>query len=221
MLTMAKVRVMLADDHAIIRDGLKLLVDAQPDMTVVGEAADGRSAVAQAHALLPDIIVMDVSMPQLNGVEATMQLATTAPAVKVLMLSVHEESNYVRRLFAAGARGYVLKRSAGEILIQAVRTVAAGEIYLDPLLTGTVITGVVKPAARAGKLTAVELSERETEVLRLVARGYVSKEIADQLGVNSKTVATYRLRAMEKLGLNSRAAIVRYALQQGWLQEES
>jgi DNA-binding NarL/FixJ family response regulator len=217
---MDKVRVVLADDHAIIRDGLKLLVDAQPDMTVVGEAGDGRSAVAQAQELAPDVIVMDISMPQLNGVEATAHLAATAPTVKVLVLSVHEESTYVRRLFAAGARGYLLKRSAGHVLLQAVRTVAAGEIYLDPLLTGTVITGLLKPAARAADLPLGELSERETEVLRLLARGYVSKEIADQLGVNSKTVDTYKARAMEKLGLKSRAAIVRYALQQGWLQEE-
>ena len=218
---MAKLRVVLADDHAIIRDGLKLLIDAQPDMTVVGEAGDGRCAVAQAQELVPDVIIMDISMPQLNGVEATTQLTAIVPAIKVLVLSVHQESNYVRRLFAAGARGYVLKRSAGDVLIQAVRTVAAGELYLDPLLTGTVIIGLVKPAARAGDLPLLELSERETEVLRLVARGYLSKEIAEQLGVNSKTIDTYKARAMEKLGVTSRAAIVRYALQQGWLQEDA
>lgn len=218
---MAKLRVVLADDHAIIRDGLKLLIDAQPDMTVVGEAGDGRSAVAQAQELVPDVIIMDISMPQLNGVEATTQLTAIVPAIKVLVLSVHEESNYVRRLFAAGARGYVLKRSAGDVLIQAMRTVAAGELYLDPLLTGTVLIGLVKPAARAGDLPLIELSERETEVLRLVARGYLSKEIAEQLGVNSKTIDTYKARAMEKLGVTSRAAIVRYALQQGWLQEDA
>jgi two-component system, NarL family, response regulator NreC len=217
----AKERVVLVDDHAILREGLKLLVNAQPDMTVVGEAGDGRSAVAQAQSLVPDIIVMDISMPQLNGLEATMQLTATMPAVKVLVLSVHADSNYMRHLFAAGAKGYVLKRSAGNVLIQALRTVAAGELYLDPLLTGAVITDLVKPTARAGDLPLIELSERETEVLRLVARGYISKEIAEQLGVNSKTVDTYKARAMEKLGLNSRAAIVRYALQQGWLQGSS
>lgn len=218
---MTKVRVLLADDHAIIRDGLKLLVDAQPDMTVVGEADDGRSAVAQAQVLRPDIVVMDISMPQLNGIDATTQLTASLPAVNVLGLSVHAEITYVRRLFAAGAKGYILKRSAGEVLIHAVRAVAAGEIYLDPSLTRTFVIGTARPAAVGDDLQATELSEREAEVLRLLARGYVSKEIADRLGVSNKTVDTYKARAMEKLGLASRAAIVRYALQQGWLQEDA
>jgi DNA-binding NarL/FixJ family response regulator len=217
---MAKLRVLLADDHAIIRDGLKLLVESQPDMTIVGEAGDGSSAVALAQTLLPDVVVMDISMPQLNGIDATTQLTSTVPAVKVLGLSVHAETTYVRRLFAAGARGYIVKRSAGDVLIHALRAVACGEVYLDPSLTHAFVVGTARPAAGEDP-HAAELSEREAEVLRLLAHGYVSKEIADRLGVSNKTVDTYKARAMEKLGLESRAAIVRYALRRGWLQEEA
>ncbi|GAB4215954.1 MAG: response regulator transcription factor [Roseiflexaceae bacterium] len=217
---MASTRLLLADDHGIILDGLKVLLMAQPDLLVVGVAHDGRSAIEQAQALLPDVVIMDISMPDLNGIKATARLTQVAPGIRVLVLSVHEESSYVRMLFDAGAAGYVLKRSVADVLLQAVRAVAAGERYLDPLLAGKVVDGLLRTPPDRRAPGQAELSERETEVLRLVARGYVSREIAAQLGVNSKTVDTYKTRAMEKLGLESRAAIVRYAIQQGWLQEE-
>lgn len=216
---MTKLRVMLADDHAIVRDGLKLMIGAEPDMIVVGEATDGEIAVAQVPVLQPDVVVMDISMPHVNGIEATTQLAATVPDVKVIILSVHEESNYVRRLFGVGAKGYVIKRSAGDVLVQAIRAVAHGQLYVDPSLAPNVLLEIIAPKPRTGHPEAIELSERETAVLRLVAKGYVSKEIAAQLGLGPKTVDTYRLRAMEKLGLENRAAVVRYALEQGWFQE--
>jgi DNA-binding NarL/FixJ family response regulator len=218
-MAMSDLRVMLADDHGVVRAGLKLLVDSQPRMAVVGEAADGQQAWEQALALQPDVLVIDLSMPQLTGAEVTTRLKATLPAVKVIALSVHEELSYIRALLEAGADGYVLKRSASEVLIEALWAVMAGRQYLDPLLTPVITQHLRHRRATGASAPASVLSDRETEVLRLVAHGYLSKEIAAQLGIGSKTVDTYRLRAMEKLGLSSRAALVRYALQQGWLAE--
>ena len=214
---MAKLRVFLADDHAVVREGLKALVNAQPAMAVVGEAADGLTACAQVALLAPDVVVMDVSMPGLSGSQATARLRLECPAVRVLALTVHEDRGYLRQLLAAGAAGYVLKRAAPEELIQAIRAVAAGGVYLDPTMAGKVLGGFVRQAAVDGAAGA-ELSEREAEVARQTAAGHSNKEIAARLDLSVKTVETYRARAMEKLGLRGRADLVRYAVQQGWLQ---
>jgi DNA-binding NarL/FixJ family response regulator len=216
---MDKLRIFLADDHAVVRAGLKTLVNAQPDMEVIGEASDGVSAWQQASDCQPDVVIMDISMPELNGAEATAQLKATCPAVKVLALSVHEDTGYLRKLLEAGASGYVLKRSAPDALIQAIRMVASGGIFLDPLLAGKVVGNLVGASAAPGEPANASLSERETDVVRLIAQGYSNKEIATQLNLSVKTVETYKARAMEKLGLYSRVEIVRYALRQGWLQE--
>ena len=213
---MAKLRVFLADDHAVVREGLKALVNAQPAMAVVGEAADGLTACAQVALLAPDVVVMDVSMPGLSGSQATARLRLECPAVRVLALTVHEDKGYLRQLLAAGAAGYVLKRAAPEELIQAIRAVAAGGVYLDPGMAGKVLGGFVRQAAAAG--VGAELSEREAEVARQTAAGHSNKEVAARLDLSVKTVETYRARAMEKLGLRGRADLVRYAVQQGWLQ---
>jgi len=213
---MAKLRVFLADDHAVVREGLKALVNAQPTMAVVGEAADGPSACAQVALLAPDVVVMDVSMPGLSGAQATARLRLECPAVRVLALTVHEDRGYLRQLLAAGAAGYVLKRAAPEELIQAIRAVAAGGVYLDPSMAGKVLGGFVRQAAADG--VGAELSEREAEVAQQTAAGHSNKEIAARLDLSVKTVETYRARAMEKLGLRGRADLVRYAVQQGWLQ---
>ena len=214
---MAKLRVFLADDHAVVREGLKALVNAQPAMAVVGEAADGLTACAQVALLAPDVVVMDVSMPGLSGSQATARLRLECPAVRVLALTVHEDRGYLRQLLATGAAGYVLKRAAPEELIQAIRAVAAGGVYLDPSMAGKVLGGFVRQAAADGAAGA-ELSEREAEVARQTAAGHSNKEIAARLELSVKTVETYRARAMEKLGLRGRADLVRYAVQQGWLQ---
>ena len=214
----SRARVVLADDHAIVREGLKSLINAQFDMVVVGEAADGVEAVAKVRELSPDVVVIDVSMPRSNGAEATRLICAEAPAVRVLALTVHEERAYVRQLLEAGAAGYLLKRAAAADLVHAIRVVVRGETFIDSRLAATLLS----PVARVGRGTAGmgDLSARETEVLRLIARGYGNKEIAAQLALSVKTVDTYKARCMEKLELRSRADIVRFALQQGWLQSD-
>ncbi|AWM37800.1 Oxygen regulatory protein NreC [Gemmata obscuriglobus] len=218
---MAEVRVFLADDHAIVRGGLKALIDAQQGMAVVGEAADGLEACARVAALGPDVVIMDVSMPGLTGALATERLRRECPAVKVLVLTVHEDKGYIRQLLTAGASGYALKRAAPEELVRAIRTVAAGGVYLDPAVAQKVVGGFVKPSPKGatGAAGAGELSEREAEVARLTAAGHGNKEIAARLELSVKTVETYRARALEKLGLKSRAELVSYAFQQGWLKD--
>ncbi|CAN5531362.1 response regulator transcription factor [soil metagenome] len=216
---MGKLRIFLADDHAVVREGLKSLVNAQPDMEVVGEAGDGRATWQRAKQLQPDVVVMDISMPELNGVQATERLKGECPEVRVLALTVHEDTSYLRQLLQAGASGYVLKRGAAEELIHAIRTVAAGGVYLDPSLAGRVVSRYIGSQAPNGASQRGDLSERETDVLRLIALGYSNKEIAAQLGIGVRTVETYKTRLMVKLDLSSRADIVRYALHQGWLQE--
>ena len=216
--TMTELRVFLADDHAVVREGLKALINAQPGMAVVGEAGDGLDACERVPALRPDVVVMDVSMPGLTGSQATERLRRECPLVKILALTVHEDKGYIRQLLAAGAAGYVLKRAAAEELIHAIRVVAAGGVYLDPTMAGKVVGGFVRRAAEASTPNGAALSEREVEVARLTAAGHSNKEIATRLDLSVKTVETYRARGMEKLGLKSRADLVRYAVQQGWLQ---
>ena len=213
-----KLRVYLADDHAVVRAGLKALINAEPQMEVSGEAGDGRTACQEVQELQPDVVVMDVSMPQMNGAQATAQLKQVCPSVKVLALTVHEDKGYLRLLLEAGASGYMLKRAAAEELIHAIRMVAAGGVYLDPVLAGKVVGSFVRVPVRESVPEGGDLSDREAEVVRLIAAGYSNKEIASRLGLSVKTVETYKARSMEKLGLASRADLVRYALQRGWLQ---
>lgn len=216
---MTKLRIFLADDHAVVREGVKTLVNMQPDMEVIGEADNGRYALEGARNCVPDVMIMDISMPQLNGAQVTIQLKQVCPDIKVLALSVHEDTSYLRELLEAGAAGYVLKRSAAEALIQAVRIVAAGGVYLDPALASKVVSGFVGKPVASTEAVAVTLSDREADVLRLIAQGYSNKEIGTQLTISVKTVETYKARAMEKLNLDSRVAIVRYAVQQGWMHD--
>ena len=212
-------RVVLVDDHPVVREGLKQLVNAQPDMRVIGEAADGLSACGIAKQLQPDIVVMDLSMPNMTGAEATARLRRDSPATRVLALTVHEERLYLTQLLRAGATGYVLKRSAPADLVRAVRIVATGGTYIDPAVAGAVVEGYLDPGTTAEDATHERLSDREREVLVRVSMGFSNKEIAAELGVSVKTVETYKGRAAEKLGLKTRVDIVRYAARQGWLGE--
>ena len=214
---MTRLRVLLAEDHAIVREGLRALLDAQPDIEVVGEAADGREALDAAKALGPDVVVMDISMPGLNGARATEEIRRDCPGTRVLALTAHEDKGYLRQLVQAGASGYLLKRAASQDLIHALRAVAAGGTYLDPALAGDVLAGLAGKAASRDSRREDELSEREAEVVRLIARGFSNKEIAAQLDLSSKTVETYKARSLEKLGLSSRSDLVSYAVQRGWL----
>jgi DNA-binding NarL/FixJ family response regulator len=214
-----KLRILLADDHNVVRAGLRALIDAQPDMEVVGEAADGEAACRQAVELGPEVVVMDVSMPVQGGARATERIKRDRPEIRVLALTVHEDRGYLQQLLQAGASGYLLKRAVAEDLIHAIRTVARGGTYLDPSLTGKVLGGLMGRPARPGSPPGDTLSDREEEVLRLIARGHTNREIAAQLDVSVKTVETHKARAMEKLGLDSRADIVGHAIWRGWLSE--
>jgi DNA-binding NarL/FixJ family response regulator len=214
---MNSLRVMIVDDHQIVREGIKALLATQPDLLVVGEADNGRDALALVERFEPQVVVMDISMPELSGVEATSALTQQYPALRVLALSVHEETGYIRRLLETGAAGYVLKRSVADILITAIRSVASGGTYIDPLVADRLVAQVVTRASAAQSAEAQPLSERERNVLQLIARGHSNKEIGTTLNISTKTVETYKARAMEKLGLESRVAIIRYALEQGWL----
>ena len=216
---MNKLRIMLAEDHATVREGLKMIIGAQADMEVVGEAADGRAAIERAKELLPDIIVMDVSMPELNGLKATVKLKQCCPQVKVLALTRHTDDGYLQQLLRAGASGYVLKQSAAAELIHAIRAVASGGKYLDPAVVGKVMGNYVGRSTALRGDTRGDLSDREGEVLRLIAWGHSNKELAARLEVSVKTVEAHKANAMKKLGISSRIDIVRYALLQGWLQD--
>jgi two-component system response regulator NreC len=216
---MTKLRILLAEDHETVRDGLRLLINSQEDMEVVGEASDGLAAVERTRALLPDLLVMDVSMPKLNGLKATEKLKEVCPEVKVLTLSRHADDGYVRALLAAGARGYVLKQSASSELIHAIRAVAAGGDYIDPKLVGKIVESYSGRAGAVRSETIASLSEREAEVLRSLALGYSNKEIAAQLNLSVKTIEVHKANAMRKMNFTSRIQLIRYAVFQGWLQD--
>jgi DNA-binding NarL/FixJ family response regulator len=217
---MDKLRVFVADDHMVVREGLKSLINSQPDMHVVGEADNGSAAWQLAKELGPDVMVMDVSMPEMSGAQATERLRLECPQVMVLALTVYEDRGYLRQMLDAGASGYVLKRAVTDELVRAIRTVAAGGSYLDPTLAGSLVSSYFNQVPADGKATGADLSERESQVLRLIAWGYSNKEIGWKLNISAKTVDTYKLRLMEKLNLRSRTDIVRYALRQGLLHDE-
>jgi len=211
---MGKTKVFLAEDHQVIREGLKLIIENQPDMEVIGEAGDGKSALEKILELGPDVVVIDISMPELSGTTVVKQVKHERPEIKMLVLSIHEDKGYMKELLSYGVSGYVLKRSAAEDFINAIRVVANGDVYLDPAVAGKVISYLVpEPASEE-----VPLSGRESEVLSLIAQGYSNKEIANRLEISVKTVETYKVRAMEKTMLRSRADIVRFAVKKGWLQ---
>lgn len=217
---MSLLRVVLADDHEIVRTGLRALVDATSDMRVVAEARDGEEAFRRACELKPDVVVMDVSMPRLDGAEATERMRTECPEVKVLALTMHEDRGHLTRLMQAGAAGYLPKRAAADELVRAIRTVASGGTYVDPVLAGALLRDAAQPREPAPPPPGDPLSDREEEVLRQIAWGRSNKEIAGRLGISTKTVETYRARIADKLGLRSRTDMVRFALRQGWLNEE-
>ena len=216
---MSKIRVLLADDHQVVREGLRLLVENQPDMEVVGEAGDGREAVRLAAELLPDVVVMDISMPVMNGLKAAEALKECCPQVRVLTLTRHADEGFLQELIRAGAAGYVLKQSAHAELVGAIRVVASGGSYLDPALAGRVMAGFARSHATPGGPPRGALGARQEEVLRLVARGYSNKEIAARLDISVKTVEAHKANAMRKLEMHSRIEIVRYAVLQGWLDD--
>jgi DNA-binding NarL/FixJ family response regulator len=213
-----KIRIVLADDHPIVLDGLRNLIRAEPDFELVGEAASGLSALKIIRDQRPDVAVLDISMPELNGIVLSRRLAGEMPALRLLVLTLHEDRAYLNQALEAGVRGYVLKRSAVENLVQAVRAVMVGGLYIDPAIVGRVFENKqINKRLAARKGVAPALTDREADVLKMAALGFTNKEIASRLDVGVKSIETYKARGLEKLGLKTRAELVRYASGQGWL----
>ncbi len=208
---MKRIRILLADDHAVVRQGFKMILEAQPDMEIVGEAGNGREAVETAEKLRPDVVVMDVAMPELNGIEAARRLVDTNPHAKVLALSMHKDSVYVREILRAGARGYLLKDSVAADLVAAVRAVASGQSWLSPAVSNAVLDDYRRHVTNPIDL----LTSREREVLQMLAEGKTNKEIAGVLNLSVYTVDAHRGRIMEKLNLHSINELVRFAVRNG------
>jgi DNA-binding NarL/FixJ family response regulator len=210
--------VLLADDHVTVRHGLRLLIDGEPDMQVVSEAGDGESAVTQAISIAPDVVVMDISMPGVNGLVATRTLKERQPCIAVVTLTRHSDDAYLQALLRAGVSGYVLKQSAPNELLQAIRIAASGGRYIDSSLASRPMSALTgREGQRSGKGGA-PISDRERDVLRLIAEGHSNKEIAVRLELSVKTVEAHKANGMRKLGLTGRIDIVKYALLQGWLR---
>jgi two-component system response regulator NreC len=218
-----KIRVMIADDHAILRAGLKMLVNAQADMEVVSEAPDGEMAVQTARETKPDVALLDLTMPRVGGMKALERMARDCRETRVLILTMHDDPAYLRSALAAGASGYLLKRAVDAELLAAIRAVHRGGIFVDPRLANVLVQEVLaKRSTKAGSARPANiLSDRELQVLKLVARGYTSAEIARQIFVGVKTIETYRSRFAEKLGLRTRSDVVRFAVQMGLLLPET
>jgi DNA-binding NarL/FixJ family response regulator len=215
----SRLTILLADDHPVLREGLKVLVNAQSDMEVIAEAEDGGDAWQKIIDFHPNVAVLDVSMPGLDGIKVTERVQARCPEVKILALTAYKDKGYLDQLLRAGASGYVLKGSRPEELMQAIRSVSIGQVYIDPEMT-TEIVGRYARAQGARKVSQQgEITDREEQVLRLIAQGYSNKEIAGQLNISVKTVESHKAKVMEKLDLRSRAEMVRYALRQGWLQD--
>jgi two-component system response regulator NreC len=210
------IRILLADDHTILREGIRALLGDEPDMAVVGEADNGRWAVEQARTLKPDVVLMDIAMPLLNGLEATRQIRREQPDTHVLILTMHQNEEYVPQVLDAGASGYVLKHAAGHELVAAIRAVAQGDAYFSPEIARTLVDAYVGRRAAEPTPTAYdELTDREREILQLVAEGYTNREIAAMLSISIKTVKTHRLHLMHKLQLHDRGELIKYAIQKG------
>ena len=213
-----KTRIVLADDHPIVLDGLRNLLRAEGDFELVGEAASGLSALKLIREKRPDVAVLDISMPELNGIVLCRRLAGEMPDIRLLVLTLHEDRAYLNQAIEAGVRGYVLKRSAVENLVQAIRAVMIGGLYIDPAIVGRVFDeGRINKRTTAKKGASPTLTDREADVLKMAASGFTNKEIASRLDVGVKSVETYKARGLEKLGLRTRAELVRYASGQGWL----
>jgi DNA-binding NarL/FixJ family response regulator len=213
-----KTRIILADDHPIVLNGLRTLLQAEENLDLIGEASSGAAALNLVRETRPDVAVIDISMPELNGILLTRRLVDEMPLVRVLVLTLHEDLAFVRQALQAGVRGYVLKRSAAELLIQAIHTVVVGGVYLDPAIANRMFGATTKRWQRSSAVRP-DLTAREIDVLKLIALGFTNKEIARQLDVGVKSVETYKARGAAKLGLKTRAELIRYASGQGWLAE--
>ncbi len=210
------IKILLADDHQIIRQGLRSLLEKQSDMEVIGEAQQGREAVAMTRQLSPQIVIMDVSMPDLNGMEAAKQILNETPDVKIIALSMHSDSLFVTEMLKSGASGYLLKDCAFEELVQAIRIVISGKTYLSPSISGVVVSDYVHRLSKTGNDNLEVLTAREREVLQLIAEGKSTKQVALKLHISAKTVETHRRQIMDKLDIHSVAELTKYAIRKGF-----
>lgn len=216
---MAKIRVLIADDHSIVREGVKMILAKESDIEVAGEASDGQQALDLVERLKPNVVVMDISMPGMGGIEATQLVKERHPAVNVLALTMHEDESYVFRLLRAGASGYVLKRAAAQDLVQAVRAAAKGEAFLYPSVARKVVEDYLKRVEMGEKRERYDgMTQREKEILTLIAQGLSNKQIGERLYISIKTVQTHRAHILEKLGLHDRTELVRYAIRKGLIE---
>lgn len=212
---MSKIKVMIADDHALVREGISAFLRMSSDIEVVGEASDGLEAIEVAREINPDVILMDIAMPRLGGLEATIELKKICPNTKILIVTQYDDKEYVNRLLKAGVSGYILKRSAGTDLIAAIKAVSRGEFYLCPALASDVIDGYLGKKEITVEEPYERLTDREKQVLKLIAEGHTHKEIADMLNISAKTVIAHQTNLTEKLGISNRSALIRFALQKG------
>jgi len=217
---MDRIRVMIADDHAVLREGLASLINAQPDMLVVSQAADGHEAVEQARRTVPDVAIVDITMPNCGGIAAIERMREASPKTRALVLTMYDDPTHLRAVLAAGGAGYVVKRSAGKQLLTGIREVHAGRLFVNVALAPGALQDILDGGSSEGGPARNALSKRELEVLRLVAYGYTNREIAEKLSVSKKTIDTYRVRVSDKLGLKTRADMVRYALDAGLLEDD-
>ncbi|MCW5960622.1 MAG: response regulator transcription factor [Pyrinomonadaceae bacterium] len=217
---MKKLRILIAEDHLVVRGGLKLLINSNDDMFVVGDVDDGRKALDIASKIEADVLIADISMPELNGLDLVKKLRSSMSDLKIITLTRHSEGGYVRQLIQAGVNGYVLKQSEPSVLLNAIRAVGEGNCFLDPQIALTVMNSYARNSGGIRGAENTEITEREEEVLRHTARGYSNKEIGARLGISVKTVETHKSNGMRKLGANDRVDVVNYAIFQGWMTEE-
>ncbi len=219
---MAKIRVLIADDHAIVREGIRMILALYDDLEVVGEAANGSEAIEQVKKLSPDVVLMDIAMPGLGGLEATLEIVKISPHSKVLVLTQYDDPEYIYRFLKAGAVGYVLKKALGSDLVTAILAVSQGKAFLDPAIAGKVIKGFLeKPEVAADEVLYEKLSDREKQVLKLIAEGHTMQQIADMLFLSIKTVMTHRTNIMEKLGIHNRTELIKFAIRKGLVRADS
>lgn len=218
---MARIKVLIADDHAIVREGIRMILALHEDIEVVGEAADGREAIEQVEKLSPDVVLMDIAMPGLGGLEATLEITKRNPQSKILVLTQYDNTEYIYRFLKAGAAGYVLKKAVGSELVSAIRSVFQGKSFIDPSVADRVIKGFLEKPEAGDEANYDGLSDREKQVLKLIAEGYTNQQIADALYLSIKTVMTHRTNLMEKLGIHNRTELIKYAIRKGLTQADS